>query len=262
MKYDFTNKTVLITGAAGHLGQNFALQVAQNGGRCIITDKHESGLSALLSSLPPVPETEHLSFVINLADSTERQMFINMLSRECSFLDVIVNNAAYTGDSGKQGWTSPFGTQSLDMWREALELNLTACFDLSQQLYNMMLSREDANILNVGSIYGFLGPDYGLYGELDMGNPAGYAASKGGLTQLTRWLASTLAPKIRVNSISPGGIYRDQPQEFIERYKAKTPLKRMASEADIVKPMLFLTSENAGYITGQNLVVDGGFSIT
>ncbi len=262
MIYDFTNKTVLITGAAGHIGRNYALQVAENGGRCIITDKDENGLSELLSTLPSVLGMEHMPFVINLADSAERQIFINLLLTKCPFLDVIVNNAAYTGDSGKQGWTSPFGTQSLDMWREALELNLTACFDLSQQLHRMMLGREDANILNVCSIYGFLGPDYGLYNELDMGNPAGYAASKGGLTQLTRWMASTLAPKIRVNSVSPGGIYRDQPHEFVERYTAKTLLNRMASEADIVNPMLFLTSKNAGYITGQNLVVDGGFSIT
>ena len=94
-----------------------------------------------------------------------------------------------------------------------------------------------------------------------MGNPAAYAASKGGLIQLTRWLATVLAPEIRVNCISPGGVFRDQPSSFVQAYESRTPLKRMATEADIVGAMMFLTLGESRYITGQNLMVDGGFSI-
>ena len=120
---------------------------------------------------------------------------------------------------------------------------------------------DDGNILNIGSIYGELGPDMRIYSGTDMGNPAAYAASKGAISQLTRWLAAVLAPEVRVNCISPGGILRNQPKRFIEAYEQKVPLKRMATEEDVVGAMLFLTLGSAHYITGHNLVIDGGFSI-
>ena len=92
-----------------------------------------------------------------------------------------------------------------------------------------------------------------------MANPAAYAASKGGLLQLTRWLATTLAPKIRVNAISPGGIARNQPSSFVERYEARTPLGRMATEDDFRGAIAYLASDMSTYVTGQNLRVDGGW---
>ncbi len=93
-----------------------------------------------------------------------------------------------------------------------------------------------------------------------MSNPAAYAATKGGLIQLTRWLSTTLAPEIRVNSISPGGIWRNQAEIFVERYVARTPLGRMANEKDFIGPLVFLCSDQGAYVTGQNIVVDGGWS--
>jgi NAD(P)-dependent dehydrogenase (short-subunit alcohol dehydrogenase family) len=113
----------------------------------------------------------------------------------------------------------------------------------------------------MASIYGLIGPDWGLYEGLDMGNPVAYAASKGGLIQLTRWLASTLAPAVRVNSVSPGGIERGQAEEFVRRYLQKTPLAKMATEKDVVASTVFLLSDASRQITGQNIVVDGGLSV-
>jgi len=93
-----------------------------------------------------------------------------------------------------------------------------------------------------------------------MGNPAAYSASKGGLIQLTRWLATTIAPDIRVNCISPGGVWRNQPDEFVKRYEAKTPLRRMATEEDLKGIIAYLASDLSTYVTGQNIVVDGGWT--
>ena len=103
--------------------------------------------------------------------------------------------------------------------------------------------------------------DSSIYEGTNMHNPAAYGASKAGLIHLTKWLAATLGPEIRVNAISPGGIYRQQDEQFVRRYTHKTVLKRMATEEDIVPAMIFLASDNARYITGQNLVIDGGYSI-
>ena len=113
---------------------------------------------------------------------------------------------------------------------------------------------------NIGSIYGDLGPDWRIYEGTQLANPAAYSASKGGLIQLTRWLATTIAPKIRVNTISPGGIYRGQPKDFVERYASKTPLGRMATEDDIRGAIGYLSSDLSRYVTGQNLKIDGGWS--
>ena len=115
-------------------------------------------------------------------------------------------------------------------------------------------------ILNIASIYGVLGPDMEIYAGTNMGNPAAYAVSKGGLIQLTKWLSTILAPKIRVNCISAGGVKRGQSKSFISKYEKKVPLARMAVEEDIAKAMLFLTSDLSSYVTGQNIMVDGGYS--
>ena len=116
----------------------------------------------------------------------------------------------------------------------------------------------NGSIINIGSIYGVVAPDYSLYAGTNMGNPAAYAASKGGLIQLTKWLSTTLAKEIRVNSISPGGIFRDQPKEFVSKYEIKTPLGRMATEEDFKGIIAYLSSDLSAYVTGQTLHVCGG----
>jgi len=115
-------------------------------------------------------------------------------------------------------------------------------------------------MINISSIYGISGPDQRIYGGTSLGNPAAYAASKGGLLQLTRWLATTLAPDVRVNAITLGGVERDQPAKFQEAYIQKTPLRRMAIEEDVKGAVAYLASDMSAYVTGHNLVVDGGWT--
>src|SRR5437870_1912890 len=112
----------------------------------------------------------------------------------------------------------------------------------------------------IGSIYGVVGPDLALYEGTPLGNPAAYAASKGGLLQFTRWLATSLAPRVRVNMLSPGGVERGQAEQFRTRYVAKTPLARMATEEDFKGAVAYLASDLSAYVTGQNLIVDGGWT--
>ena len=100
-----------------------------------------------------------------------------------------------------------------------------------------------------------------LYNGTDMGNPAAYAASKGGLLQLTRWLATVLAPDIRVNAITPGGVWRNQHEVFHKRYIERTPLKRMAGEEDLKGAVVYLASDLSSYVTGQNIIIDGGYTV-
>jgi NAD(P)-dependent dehydrogenase (short-subunit alcohol dehydrogenase family) len=158
------------------------------------------------------------------------------------------------------GWAVPFAEQSIETWRKALEVNLTTPFHLVQGLFGLLQKSDSPAVVNLGSIYGTHGPDWDMYAGTSMGNPAAYSASKGGLIQLTRWLATTLGPRVRVNCVSPGGISRNQDEKFVKKYAARTPLARMAVEDDIVSAILFLSSLSSNYITGQNVEVDGGWS--
>ena len=126
---------------------------------------------------------------------------------------------------------------------------------------NLLEKSQYASVINIGSIYGLYGPDMSIYEGTGLNNPAAYSASKGGLIQLTRWLSTVLAPKVRVNCISPGGILRNQPEKFVKRYVNKTPLKRMGSESDIVGAVIYLASDLSSWVTGQNLIVDGGWGV-
>jgi len=252
--------TVLVTGASGYLGSAYVSSICKEN-QCILVDKDREALFELKSSLPISSDFEHFVLQCDLSNESARRAVIDRVSNDFSHLDVLVNCAAFTGDSELSGWITSFEEQSLSAWQSAFDVNLTAVFEISQGLAPMLRKSANGNILNVGSIYGTLGPDMRLYEGTNMGNPAAYAASKGGLVQLTKWLASVLAPKIRVNCVSPGGIFRKQPERFVKSYSKKTPLGRMATEDDIIGAMVFLTLGRSQYITGQNLLVDGGFSI-
>jgi NAD(P)-dependent dehydrogenase (short-subunit alcohol dehydrogenase family) len=177
-----------------------------------------------------------------------------------SRIDILINNAALVGTSDLNGWAVPFAEQNANTWRLALEVNLTAPFILTQACREVLIASGHGSVINIGSIYGIVAPDMSLYEGTALGNPAAYAASKGGLLQLTRWLTTVLAPHVRVNSIVVGGVWRNQSALFHQRYIARTPLGRMAAEEDMKGAVAYLASDLSAYVTGQTLVVDGGWT--
>ena len=176
-------------------------------------------------------------------------------------IDIIVNCAAFVGTSGLEGWAVPFEQQSDKTWRRALEVNLTAPFVLVQAAAADLRVSGHGSVINISSIYGLSGPDWRLYEGTSLGNPAAYAASKGGLIQATRWLSTTLAPHVRVNAIAPGGVFRDTQEPFLSRYTARTPLGRMGREEDFMGAVAYLATDLSAYVTGQCLAVDGGWTV-
>ena len=257
--FSLSGRKILVTGAAGHLGRALCEYFVSDGAIVFAVDLNEKGLATLESELKPT-EGSFFPFATDLSDEEQRSGLVEQLGAQTKSLDGAVFAAAFVGSSDLEGWAVDFAHQSVSTWRKALELNLTAPFHLTQLLEPLLSRGDGPSIVNIGSIYGSIGPDWSLYEGLEMSNPAAYAASKGGLIQLTRWLASTLAPGIRVNLVSPGGIARNQPVQFVARYSKKTPLDRMGTEEDLIGVTTFLLSEAANYVTGQNFHVDGGFS--
>ena len=145
---------------------------------------------------------------------------------------------------------------------EYTKLNLNNTIYLTGLIIPSLKKSKEGSIINICSIYSFLAFDYNLYKGTKMKNPLAYGVSKAGLMHYSKMLSTSLAPKIRVNSISPGGIFRNQPKNFIKKYLLKTPLNRMGNESDIANAVIFFSSELSSYITGHNLIVDGGYSVS
>lgn len=258
---DMTGRATLVTGAAGHIGMAISETVSELGSDVILLDIDKKNLQEFATKINNKygVKTE----VVELDLSNKHAIFKvpTFIAETFGRLDVLINNAAFVGTSDISGWVTRFEDQSVDTWKQAMDVNLTSAFALSQSCVELLRSSGNGTIINIASIYGVYGPDLSLYEGTSMGNPAAYSASKGGLLQLTRWLATVLGPEVRVNSLSPGGVFRNQPEKFCERYVSRTPLARMASEEDFKGAIAYLASDMSRYVTGQNLMVDGGWGV-
>lgn len=258
--FSLEGKKIAITGAAGHLGSALAAVVADAGADLYLVDRDVAGLDAVAAGFRDRTTGSIEVFVADLEDEGSRKAFVEALGSKTSRLDGLVHNAAFVGTSELEGWAVGFKDQSLETWRSALEVNVTAPFHLTQLLFPLLEAATAPSVVTIGSLHGIVGPDWRLYEGLEMANPAAYAASKAALIQLTTWLATSLAPHVRCNSVSPGGIARSQPSQFVTRYQERTPMGRMGTEHDIVGAIVYLLSDGSSYVTGQNIVVDGGYS--
>jgi len=253
-------RVALVTGGAGHIGRVIAGGLAELGASVAIVDIPTSGGAEVAAGLSDRWPVKAAIFDCDFEQPSEVEQVPRRVREKLGRIDIIVNCAAFVGSSGLEGWAVPFEQQSAATWRRAMEVNLTAPFILIQAAAADLSASGKGSVINISSIYGLSGPDWRLYEGTSLGNPAAYAASKGGLIQITRWLATTMAPRVRVNAIAPGGVFRDTPEPFLSRYVARTPLARMAREDDIKGAAAYLASDLSAYVTGQCLAVDGGWT--
>lgn len=246
---------VVVTGAAGALGLALCEGLVDHNVKVIATDRKQS-------SEPHPLSREGISWITaDLEQVEDRARLVEEIRSGASGSLGIVHNASFVGSSELEGWSGPLMSQSSETWNRALEVSLTAAFSITRDLTDLLSNRLGSAIVHVSSIYSSLAPDWSLYEGTDLGNPAAYGVAKAGVEQLTRWLATSLAPNVRVNAVAPGGLKRSQPQSFVERYETKVPLGRMGTETDVVDAILFLLSSQSAYVTGQVLVVDGGYGL-
>ena len=244
---DVKGRRVLVTGSSGHVGSVLIAALRDAGAQVLGTDHHHmvADIFADLTS----------------SESTRRAA--RMVVERLGGLDGLVHCAALTGQGGgmRKGWVAPFAEQSVEAFEYSLRVQAVSSFVLLQELAPALKESGHGSVVLLGSIYGMVAPFMPLYEGLNMEPPLGYSATKGAIDQLVRHFAALLAPEVRVNCVTPGGLLRGQPEEFIRRYERQVPLGRMGTEQDLVGPTLFLLSESSGYITGHNLVCDGGFTI-
>ena len=244
--FEFKNKVGIITGGNGRLGKTFAKSLSSMGNKIHIFDISDN--CSFVSE----------NIIYHKTDITnEKDVFktVDNIVNQHEKIDFLINNAALQ-------ITNSFEQMSIDDFRKSIDVNLNASYICIKAVTRYMMEAKSGNIINIGSIYGVVSADPSIYGSSGLNSPDAYAASKGGLIHLTRYLAVNLAKyNIRVNAISPGGVFDNQPDEFMSKYLPKVPMNRMLDRKELIGPLVFLLSEASSYITGQNIIVDGGFTL-
>jgi NAD(P)-dependent dehydrogenase (short-subunit alcohol dehydrogenase family) len=257
---DLSSRRAIVTGGAGHIGLAVGEALVELGADVSVMDLSIDACQERVEHLAQLREHKGVAIPCDLRDEQATREAVRQGVSQMGGLDILVHTAAYVGTTQAPGWAVPFEEQGVEAWDAAMRVNLTSAFVMAQEAQSALRDCGHGAVIFFASHYGLVGPDMRLYEGTSMANPAGYGASKGGLLQLTRYLATIFAPDIRVNSISPGGVWRDQPEEFHQRYTANTPLARMASEEDLKGAVAYLASDLSSYVTGHNLVVDGGIT--
>jgi Dehydrogenases with different specificities (related to short-chain alcohol dehydrogenases) len=239
------NKVILVTGGSGLIGKS------------IVKDAKSKGAIVINADINVISDPEAGTIKLDIADEKSISDTVDTIYKKFTRIDGLVN-AAYPRTSD---WGSVFNEVKLDSWRKNVDMQMNSVFYICQQVAKYMLIKQKGSIVNLASIYGIVGNDFSIYEGLNMSSAPAYSAIKGGIINFSRYLASYFGKKnIRVNCVSPGGIFDNQNPEFVRRYNEKVPLGRMGNPEDISPTVSFLLSDEAQYITGQNIAVDGGWT--
>lgn len=249
---------IAVVAGAGHIGKSCAETLAELGADVALADIRDE--SAFAAGLQATFGVRSVYVPADFSSSDSTKALPALVADALGMIDIIIYAAALTGTSNSDGWAVPLADQTTAAFEAGMRVNVSAAFELIQAARPVLSTNRVASIVLFSSIYGLVGPQRDLYDGTTMENPVGYGASKGAMKQLVRYFASALAPAVRVNAISPGGVFRGQPKVFCDRYSERTPLKRMATEEDIKGSVAFLASDLSNYVTGHDMVVDGGWT--
>jgi NAD(P)-dependent dehydrogenase (short-subunit alcohol dehydrogenase family) len=265
-RFSLRGRTALVTGAAGLLGREHCFALGEAGANVIATDLDQDACDALARELA-ARDVPAIGVSADITDRASLERLRDATLARFGSIDVSVHNAAIDDkfDPGADLDTSRFEHYSLDRWRRSMDVNVTGTFLCCQVLGTEMARRGRGSIVNVASTYGVVAPDQSLYrapdGRQRFYKSAAYPVSKGAVVALSRYLATYWGSAgVRVNSLSPGGVEAGQDPHFVEAYSRRTPLGRMARREDYRGAVVFLASDASSYLTGFNLVVDGGWT--
>ncbi len=262
--FDLNGKVAIVTGAVGLIGQEHCRALAAAGADVVAADLDGAACAELATSLPG----KALGLALNVTDYASVENLRDQVIEQFGRIDILVNNAAVNDmfeNPALAAEQSQFEHYPLTMWQRSLDVNVTGVFICSQVLGSRMAADGGGSIINVASTYGIVAPDQSLYkndrGEQTFYKSAAYPATKGAVISFTRFLAAYWGGKgVRVNTLSPGGVENQQDDWFVQNYAERTPLGRMAKATDYQGAVVFLASDASSYMTGANLVVDGGWT--
>jgi len=246
-------RVALVTGGTGNgYGSQAVQALAEAGATVYITSRDLSRVQQTAEILRD-KGLDVRGLTLDLECEHSISCVVDTLVSQTGCIDILVNNAC-------SNHFESFETVSLKDWNQVLAVNMTGTMLISRAIAPHMQKNKGGVMINLSSIYGVVAPDQRIYGESGTNSPLVYGMTKAALIQMTRYLATFWAPRIRVNCLTPGGLFNHQDEQFVSQYVAKTPLARMAGPNDLKGAVLFLASDASAWVTGQNLVVDGGWT--
>jgi len=267
-KFCLNDRTALVTGGAGLLGRQFSRALGEAGARVVVADLDLDAAQTYAQHLV-ADGIQAMAIAVDVTDPDSVSGMVECAAAEFGSLDVLVNSAAldpkFDPENLDAQSANAFETYPLETWKNAMDVNLTGLFLACQAAAKQMLTQDYGGvIINICSIYGLVGPDQRLY-ERPEGprqyKPVYYTVSKAGVLGLTRYLATYYAGKpIRVNALTPGGVFNQHDDAFLKSYAARTVMGRMADPDEMSGAIVFLASDASSYMTGANLIVDGGWT--
>jgi NAD(P)-dependent dehydrogenase (short-subunit alcohol dehydrogenase family) len=244
------NKTAIVTGGCGLIGREIARGLSQYGANVYVADQNDPVGKKLVD--------QNIKFLnLDITSENSVQEVLQRVFKDRGKIDVLVN-CVYprTGD-----WGSKFENVNFDSWRLNVDNHLGGYFLVCKEAAMIMKDHGGGSIINLASIYGIVAPDFSIYEGTEMTMPVAYASIKAGIIALTKYIATYFGNyKIRANTVSPGGIFDNQAPSFVEQYSRKTPLGRMGKPGEIVGAVIYLASDASSFVTGHNLVIDGGWT--
>lgn len=264
--FKLKDKVAVITGGTGFLGSIFTEGLSKCGVKTAILDLNQTDCEKKADKFSN-NFSESIEVSCNISLKEDIVQSLEYIIKRFNKIDILINCAATSTTTPttkiKEGMMAPFEEYNLGVWKEVLAVNLTGTFLCCQIFGKQMTKQKFGNIINIGSIYGVVAPDQRVYPDrTKMNTPAAYAVTKGGIVTLTKYLATYWAEKdIRVNCLSLGGVYNGQKNEFVKKYSNRVPMGRMAKIDEVIGALLFLASDASSYMTGQNLILDGGLTV-
>jgi NAD(P)-dependent dehydrogenase (short-subunit alcohol dehydrogenase family) len=265
-KFDLAGRVAFVTGGAGLLGTEFCRTLAEAGAAVVVADVDVAAAERVAKALSD-SGYQAAGYGLDVTQAESTREAVNLAFSRFGRLDILVNSAALDPKVSSEGSvrdTSSFESYSLGAWKAALEVNLTGMFLATQAAVKPMKEQGKGSIINICSTYGLMAPDQRIYqkpGQLPQYKPVYYSVTKAGVLGFTRYLAAYYAgTEIRVNALTPGGVYNGQDEEFVKHYSYRTIMGRMARKDEMNGGLLFLASDASSYMTGANLVIDGGWT--
>lgn len=258
--FDLTGKVAFITGGAGLLATEHALALNEYGAKVILADINLDRANEITFNL----QKQQCEVDFIKCDVTSKESWADALHYvldKYQKIDILINNAGFTNQSKSKNFDATFDNFPLEDWNAIMNVNLTGTFLGCQVIGNQMLKQQSGSIINISSLYGVVSPNHKMYPGTGISQPVAYSVSKHGVIALTKYLATLWAEKgIRVNSLTPGGIWNGHDGLFLERFKNLNPIGRMSDKSELRGGIVFLASEASSHVVGHNLIIDGGWT--